>query len=356
MRLIAWLSSVNLLVIHTTKIDGRLRIFLVANGVKTAEIQFGNNNKSGLLHGIWRALITAIQHRNALFIVWAHHQDSNRWLQLTLAILRCKFVLAERLVASDASAFVNSRLSIPIKRFVAPRARAVVLNAYSQVNHYRALFHLPAETNVIVVPNSRPVNAIHERVMDLRTNSTALREELGLADKPTIVCVGRLCEQKNQASLITAMAHLQASDTQLVLIGDGPSRLALEQLAVKVAPGQVTFAFYQVDPIIWLAAADMFVLPSLTEGLPGALIEAMAAELPCIATNIPGNRELISDGETGILVTCGSPEELAQAITKLFVNTTTARKFAAAGLQLVREKYGEGIEKAKWQDLLSAEK
>jgi len=169
--------------------------------------------------------------------------------------------------------------------------------------------------------------------------------------------VARLTSQKGQNDLIEAVAKLRDDDKNgptLVLVGDGPDRGFLETLAEGVAPGRVLFTGYQQDPLPWLAAADVFVLPSLFEGLPGALIEAMAAEVPCVTTDIPGNRDLVIDRMTGLLVPVRSPEKLAAAISILLNNSGLARDLAANAQRLVEHEFDEGIERRKWQALLSA--
>jgi glycosyltransferase involved in cell wall biosynthesis len=155
--------------------------------------------------------------------------------------------------------------------------------------------------------------------------------------------------QKDQATLIRALALLPRTDAQLVLVGDGPDREILAALAAELAPARVLFTGYQADPIPWLAAADIFVLPSIAEGLPGALIEAMAAELPSIATDIPGNCDLVLNGKTGLLVETRAPEALARAIDLLSKDKAMASDLAAAGLRRAREQYTEDKENAAWQ-------
>jgi glycosyltransferase involved in cell wall biosynthesis len=302
--------------------------------------------------GLWRATSLVIEFPQSVFYIWAHHHDSNRWLQLVLAIFRRRFLLVERLVTSDRADFASSRLSIPIKRFVAPRARAIVLNAHSQVEHYRQLFRL-GRVSIVVIPNSRPIDAIHERVVQLRINRPALRLSLQLSDRPTVLCVGRLTNQKDQATLIRAMGELSSQpQAQLVLVGDGPDRTELERLALELTPDRVTFTGQQSDPLPWLAAADVFVMPSTAEGLPGALIEAMAAELPCIATDIPGNRELIKHRQTGLLVPVNDPIKLSKALEEMFVSRPAAARMARAGYEWVLSGYDESKEEADWRRLL----
>ncbi len=292
----------------------------------------------------------------ASFIVWSHHTDSSRWLQFTLALLKRKFVLVEQVVPEGRQSFAQSRLSIPLKRFVGPRALRIVLNSKSQVEHYRHLFRLRS-ARIAVIPNTRAVREIKIRTAALRSEKPEQLLGLGRNGNGVVVCVARLTSQKGQNDLIEAVAKLRDDDKNgptLVLVGDGPDRGFLETLAEGVAPGRVLFTGYQQDPLPWLAAADVFVLPSLFEGLPGALIEAMAAEVPCVTTDIPGNRDLVIDRMTGLLVPVRSPEKLAAAISILLNNSGLARDLAANAQRLVEHEFDEGIERRKWQALLSA--
>ncbi len=121
---------------------------------------------------------------------------------------------------------------------------------------------------------------------------------MGLTKRPrSIVFVGRLVAQKNVESLIDAM---QGFDSELTIVGDGPLRADLERRAAGL---RVTFAGVVPNENLpgLLNRHELFVLPSRYEGMPKVLLEAMACGLACVATDIPGNRDLIVDGESGLL-------------------------------------------------------
>jgi glycosyltransferase involved in cell wall biosynthesis len=134
-----------------------------------------------------------------------------------------------------------------------------------------------------------------------------------------ILYVGRLSEEKNLSTLIRAVALLPPRlAARLVMVGDGPLRPALEAeaRAAGVAlelPGVVDHARIPE----WLEAADTFALPSFTEGHPKVLIEAMAAGLPCIASDCSGNRALVKDGETGLLFEPSDTAGLAACLERV---------------------------------------
>ncbi len=281
-------------------------------------------------------------------IIWSHYTDSNRWAQAYMSVIRRPFAVVEQYIPAGREELAASKTSIPLKRWVGGGASAIVLNAHSQRDHYRRLFGVGG-SKVRVIPNSRPVAAIAERVRELRTQKRALRQSLELTPEGwVVVCIARLTAVKQQATLLRSWKSIDDPDARLVLVGDGPDRAMLQPMA----DDRVMFAGHIDDPIPWLAAADAFVLPSKAEGLPGALIEAMAAGLPCIATDIPGNRELVRHEETGLRITAGSHGELTKAMSRLKTDQASAKKYADAGQMLVSRCYDEPSEQLTWMRLI----
>jgi glycosyltransferase involved in cell wall biosynthesis len=339
-------------VLHSTHADPRFLKLLNNNHIDARAVFSQGNTVKKLLTGLRTAFRCVREFPNALFIVWCHHLDSNRWLQLGLALVGARFVIVERLVPADSTGFRNSRLTIPIKRFVTKRARSVILIGNSQVEHYSRLFSIPP-SRLQVIPNSRPVRHIMRQVSHHR-QSPLLRQKLGLrVDAKVAVCVGRLCDQKGQSTIIEAVSTDigPLADIQVVLVGEGEKCHELEEQAQKMVPGRVKFVGHCKDVIPYLAAADLFVLPSLAEGLPGALIEAMAAGLPCVATDIPGNCELIQHEQNGLLVPPKSPMVLAAAIMRMISDSDLASWMGMKAHEFVLREYDESKEKTCWNEL-----
>jgi sugar transferase (PEP-CTERM/EpsH1 system associated) len=144
------------------------------------------------------------------------------------------------------------------------------------------------------------------------------RRVLGLpAEGPVVGTVGRLDPVKDQAGLVRAFATLMGTypETLLVMAGDGPCREDLARLVAALgAEGRVRLLGECRDVPQVLAAMDLFVLPSLAEGMSNTILEAMAVGLPVVATRVGGNRELVDDGETGRLVPPRDPRALADAM------------------------------------------
>lgn len=146
-------------------------------------------------------------------------------------------------------------------------------------------------------------------------------DELGLSPQgPVVGAVGRLIERKGHADLVMAWPRIRDRfpDAQLVIVGDGPYRPALEALVESSSEsGSIRLVGRRDDVPTVLDAMDVFVFPSHFEGLPNALMEAMAAGLPVVATPVDGNAELVSEGETGVFVPVEDPDALANAVVDL---------------------------------------
>jgi glycosyltransferase involved in cell wall biosynthesis len=108
---------------------------------------------------------------------------------------------------------------------------------------------------------------------------------------------------------------------KLLIAGEGPMRGELEQLVKELNLNNVVSflgTYKQVKEL--LITSDVFVLPSLSEGMPGALLEAAALEKPCVASDLESIREIVENGESGLLVMPGSPQDIAQAVIWLVCN------------------------------------
>lgn len=190
----------------------------------------------------------------------------------------------------------------------------------------------------LTIPNGIPV-------ADYRDNSAAgtnLRESLGLsANDFVFVCVANLSQAKNHALLLSALKEVVAASPQkimLLLVGDGPLRPALTSAASELG-NAVRFLGRRTDVPAILAAADAFVLASDYEGNPLAVMEAMAAARPVVATAVGGIPELISDGVDGLLVQPGSPEGLAAGMIKLASNPNLASALGTAASETARARF-----------------
>lgn len=164
-------------------------------------------------------------------------------------------------------------------------------------------------------------------------------------DRPlSILCVGRLVPEKGQGVLLEALADLERHgvDARLTLVGDGESRHALEVAAHRLGVADLvrfTGAVGQDEILGLYRDADMFCLPSFAEGVPVVLMEAMATELPVVTTHITGIPELVTDGESGVLVRPGRADLLADALARLAADPALRHELGRAGRKAVLEGY-----------------
>jgi glycosyltransferase involved in cell wall biosynthesis len=143
------------------------------------------------------------------------------------------------------------------------------------------------------------------------------REELGVKDDFLWLAVGRLEAVKDYPTLLRAMTRAP-EQTRLLILGAGPQERRLTELAAWLGLKQrVHFAGFESNVARWMCAADGFVLSSRYEGLPMVLLEAGACGVPVVATDVPGTREVVVDGETGWLAPACDAEELANTMMKL---------------------------------------
>ncbi len=167
--------------------------------------------------------------------------------------------------------------------------------------------------------------------------------------------VGRLDRQKGVATLIDAAARVarERDDWFLALVGDGPERQALHDRAGRDAglSARLRWLGRRDDVPALLKAADLLVLPSLWEGMPNVVLEAMAARRAVVATAVQGSDELVEPGRTGWLVPPGDPGPLAQALMDAASDPGRLRRFGEAGRARVEEGYTPGRVVAAYERL-----
>ena len=173
--------------------------------------------------------------------------------------------------------------------------------------------HMATEDKILVLPNGVDVDLWRPDAVV----RAAMREELELKSEFLWFAAGRLDPVKNYPTMLHAMAKLPAA-AHLVIAGRGPEEGTLRRISAELGLDQrVRFLGFERDVRRWMQAADGFVLSSRWEGLPMALLEAAACCVPAVATDVPGTREAIVDGKTGLLASAGSAVDLQAAMTKM---------------------------------------
>jgi glycosyltransferase involved in cell wall biosynthesis len=173
----------------------------------------------------------------------------------------------------------------------------------------------------------------------------AARAALRLADdEVAVVQVARLNPLKDHATAIHALAHLAASHplARLLVVGDGEERPRIEALIAELGLArQVRILGTRRDVADLLAAADVFLLSSVSEGIPLTLIEAMAAGLPCVSTAVGGTPEVILDGQTGLLARAGDPADLATKLAIVLDDADLRSRLGSAGRERSRRHFSD---------------
>ncbi len=207
---------------------------------------------------------------------------------------------------------------------------------------------------IIVIPNAvettLPTLSMKER--------TALRTELvGDANRPLIISVGRLTKPKNLADLLTAFAKLRVTHptAALIIAGDGGLRQALaRQIQTLNLTGHAILLGARSDVPRLLLASDIFASSSLWEGLPVAVLEAMAASLPIVATSVGELPQLIVKG-TGLIVPPRKPAALAEALRTLLDNPSLRESFGMAARAKVSRDYNAQTWVARLKNIYTAQ-
>ena len=193
------------------------------------------------------------------------------------------------------------------------------------------------EDQIVVIPNG---------VEDLLTRSGALRktrrDELRIGTQTALLgTVARLYRQKNLPLFLRSAAKLSsARPWKILVVGEGPERPRLVALARDLGLSErVIWLGSRADVGGWLAAMDIFVHTADFEGMPNAIMEAMAMALPVVASNVDGNRELISHGVSGYLVSAGDACAFAEQIQQLMDNPDCAREIGKKAHHDVLERF-----------------
>jgi glycosyltransferase involved in cell wall biosynthesis len=207
----------------------------------------------------------------------------------------------------------------------------------------------------IIIPNA--VHCLTDDVV-LPPDRTLIRRRLGLGEDAFLVCAaGRLSVEKGQRYLIDAAPTLvlQNPKLQILVLGEGRERKRLEDQVVRLKMrNHVIFAGFKDDVRPWIQACDVMANPSLTEGVPNVLLEAMAFGTPVVATRVGGVPDLVQHGESGLLVPPADPSALASAIHDLYANSREALRLARNAQIRVFQEYSSGRQAQRLFDLYAA--
>ena len=189
------------------------------------------------------------------------------------------------------------------------RATVVVALWRGAARTLAARYGVPV-TRIATIPNAVP--ARHFPLPSAPARAAAKARIEGVDGDPVVMFLGSLSPEKEVGTAVRALDALP--DAHLVVVGAGPERPRVEALGRERAPGRVHFVGVAADPAAALAAADVLVLPSRTEGMPGVLIEAGLSGVPAVASDVGAVREVVTDGETGFVVPVGDTSAFARGV------------------------------------------
>lgn len=233
-------------------------------------------------------------------------------------------------------------------RALLPITRRIWRGAYRVVANSDGLRKLAWST----VP-AQPIDVIPNGIETLPRK----RPSPAAGDGIRILTVSRLIERKGLDTLIEAVAEIPDTAVKLDIAGEGPSHARLERLARERGIGdRVRFhGFVQHEDLAELyARADIFVLPSRAESCSMALLEAMGAGLPVVATRVGGTPELIGDGKNGLLIGTDDSSGLAVAIRQLIAEPRRRAEFSAENLRLARDRFSWNSTARRYEEIFRA--
>jgi glycosyltransferase involved in cell wall biosynthesis len=267
-------------------------------------------------------------------IVHSHGYKANVYAQAV------KHRVATRTIATchpwtETTYSLRSRVYTRLDKFLLPRFDRVV--AISDEMKKEVLQARVPRYKIAVIPNG-----IDLQRLKVTEEKQKIRTELGLPSEGIIIgTIGRLVQEKGQYLLVEAAARLAKNflNAFYLIVGDGPLRQGLQEQARK-AGVENRFIFSGVSDQIpkLLGLMEVFVLPSLSEGLPMVILEAMAARKPIIATKVGAIPQLLRDRESALLVKPNAAE-LADAIAYLLNHPATAQRFGQKAFDRVRDEY-----------------
>ena len=198
-------------------------------------------------------------------------------------------------------------------------------------------------------------NGIYGPKYDIVIDRNKKKQELGIKNKGPIIGIGvRLTEQKGITYLFKAMPEVIKifPDITLVIAGEGELKEELQREAIQLGiDDHVLFLGARLDIPELLKLFNIYVLPSLWEGMPMVILEAMAAGCPIVATNVGGVSKVILDKQNGLLVSPRNPEQLAAAVILLLADEQPRKKYTQKGLQKFMEKFSAEIMTKQYERL-----
>lgn len=293
-------------------------------------------------------------------LIHSHHPLDRAYFSVASAVMRRTCVAS--IHDNFSKAWADGHVELPsqfalLKRYMYDKSAfsgADAIVAVSESVRDSAVKWRPVqEGGVSVLHNGIDTDAI-QGACDEHAAST-LRAELGIDAKPKLLLnVGRLHSQKNQKALVPIVASLLRTrdDFVMLIAGDGGLRAELEERITRHGlDHHIRLLGTRIDVPSLLHAADVFVLPSVHEGMSIAMLEAMASGTPVVASSVSPVSEFVRDGETGYLADPADPDSFAHVIDRVLDEPSTAHTTGSAARAYVREHFDIRVTSKQLEDL-----
>lgn len=313
--------------LHFAEANARLRSVLEDLGVKTLDVRY---HKANYLLNFANAFRFFRKRRHCFFHFSLPHVTSCPLLIMVARLLRCDYVITEHLAPPTPSSggpfvLLNHLLFNRSKRLAYEHARGVIAVSQQLKNILINSYKMPATKIGVIYNGVSPKAAV-------KTTEQS-RKDFGLGgDDLVITNVARLDHQKGQCYLVPAVKRIATKfpGLKVLLVGDGPDKEKTLRLVKEHDLQEViTLMGFRSDVPDILSCSDIFVLPSLNEGFPFSIVEAMAAGLPIIATDVGGNAEAVTDGETGRVIPPSDIVALSDAMEELISDAEKRKRMGA---------------------------
>ena len=312
----------------TLAAPGEARIFREAGvyGVKAVELPIGRKRPAGVL-----ALRTFL--RENPFDVVNTHSSTDTWLT----------AVACRMLAGAPPLVRTRHISAPLPanlatRWLYTRATNRIVTTGEKLREQMMRETGIEADRVVSIPTGIDLGRFRPGVR------SAARAAVGLPPEvPIVGIVATLRSWKGHRYLLEAVAAMARKDVLVVVVGDGPQLEALQALAAKLGlAGRARFAGNKADVAPWMQAFDVFCLPSYAnEGVPQALMQAMACGLPVVTTPVGSIEEIVSDAVTGVLVPPEDAARLQSALERLLGDPSERNALGQRAAAAARERFGE---------------
>lgn len=282
------------------------------------------------------SMLSLLRQRHRYQIVHVHHLYLDAFAAGLVGRALRTPVLAKVACGGDVGDLARLKRTLLHPLFFAAARRLDRVVAISGQIYGELLDHGFAPERIARIPNAVDTDR-HQPPAD----RAAAKRALGLAGR-LVTFAGRLDPQKGLTTLLEAWERVAVEDRKatLLLLGKGPQEAGLRALAERLRiTARVRFAGEQGDIRPYLEASDIFVLPSVAEGMSNGLLEAMATGLPCVATGVGGSADLLTEGVNGLLVPPRAPSSLAAALLRLLRDPGLAATLGAAARWTVEEGY-----------------